>query len=43
MRVGYRFGIDRAVTIIENMGARVIGPEEVRAKLKLLKRAPVAA
>jgi uncharacterized protein (DUF849 family) len=33
--------VDRAVTIIENMGARVIGPEEVRQKLKLTKRAPV--
>ncbi len=32
--------VDRAVTIIENMGARVIGPEEVRQKLKLTKRAP---
>ncbi len=32
--------VDRAVTIIENMGARVIGPEEVRKKLKLKKRAP---
>jgi len=35
--------VDRAVTIVENMGARVIGPEEVRAKLSLVKRAPVAA
>ena len=33
--------VDRAVTIIENMGARVIGPAEVRAKLGLTKRAPV--
>ena len=33
--------VDRAVTIIENMGARVIGPDEVRAKLKIEKRAPV--
>ncbi len=32
--------VERAVTIIENMGARVIGPEEVREKLKLQKRAP---
>jgi uncharacterized protein (DUF849 family) len=31
--------VDRAVTIIENMGARVIGPDEVRTKLKLQKRA----
>ena len=35
--------VDRAVTIIENMGARVIGPAEVRAKLGLVKRAPQAA
>ena len=35
--------VERAVTIIEAMGARVIGPEEVRAKLGLTKRAPVAA
>ena len=33
--------VERAQTIIENMGARVIGPEEVRAKLGLEKRAPV--
>ncbi|MGB7316602.1 MAG: 3-keto-5-aminohexanoate cleavage protein [Planktotalea sp.] len=32
--------VERSVTIIENMGARVIGPEEVRAKLGLTKRAP---
>ena len=32
--------VDRAVTIIENMGARVIGPEAVREKLGLTKRAP---
>lgn len=32
--------VERAQTIIENMGARVIGPEEVRAKLGLTKRAP---
>jgi len=35
--------VDRAVTIIENMGARVIGPDEVRTKLKLQKRAPRSA
>jgi uncharacterized protein (DUF849 family) len=34
--------VERAVTIIENMGARVIGPDEVRAKLGLTKRAPKA-
>jgi uncharacterized protein (DUF849 family) len=35
--------VERAVTIIENLGARVIGPAEVRAKLGLVKRAPVPA
>ncbi|WP_424941759.1 3-keto-5-aminohexanoate cleavage protein [Aliiroseovarius crassostreae] len=35
--------VERAVTITENMGARVIGPEEVRRKLGLVKRAPIAA
>ena len=34
--------VERAVMIIENMGARVIGPDEVRAKLGLTKRAPRA-
>ncbi len=34
--------VERAVTIIEAMGARVIGPDEVRARLGLVKRAPVA-
>ncbi len=33
--------VERAVTIVENLGARVIGPDEVRAKLSLTKRAPV--
>ncbi len=32
--------VERAVTIIENLGAKVIGPEEVRAKLNLTKRLP---
>ena len=32
--------VERARTIIEAMGARVIGPAEVRAKLGLTKRAP---
>jgi uncharacterized protein (DUF849 family) len=35
--------VDRAVGIVERMGARVIGPEEVRARLGLTKRAPVGA
>ena len=34
--------VERAVTIVENMGARIITPAEVRAKLKLNKQAPVA-
>ena len=33
--------VERAVGIVERMGARVIGPDEVRAKLGLKKRAPV--
>ena len=33
--------VERARGIIEGMGARVIGPDEVRAKLGLVKRAPV--
>jgi len=33
--------VDRAVSIIENMGARVIGPEAVRQRLQLDKRAPL--
>jgi uncharacterized protein (DUF849 family) len=35
--------VERAVTIVSNMGARVIGPDEVRRKLNLTKRAPLAA
>lgn len=35
--------VERARTIVEAMGARVIGPDEVRQRLKLEKRAPVAA
>ena len=34
--------VERAVGVIENLGARVIGPAEVREKLGLTKRAPVA-
>ncbi|MGI9389399.1 MAG: 3-keto-5-aminohexanoate cleavage protein [Boseongicola sp.] len=33
--------VERAVEIVERLGARVIGPDEVRAKLSLEKRAPV--
>ena len=33
--------VDRAVTIIENLGARVIPPAEVRTRLGLEKRAPL--
>lgn len=32
--------VERAVGIIENMGAKVIGPSAVREKLGLMKRAP---
>ncbi|MDV4143620.1 MULTISPECIES: 3-keto-5-aminohexanoate cleavage protein [Shimia] len=34
--------VERAQSIVENMGARVIGPQEVRETLGLTKRAPVA-
>jgi uncharacterized protein (DUF849 family) len=34
--------VERAVTIIENLGARVMEPDEVRAKLRLVKRAPIS-
>ncbi len=34
--------VERAGSIIENMGARVIGPQEVRERLGLIKRAPVS-
>lgn len=34
--------VERAADIVSNMGARVIGPQEVREKLGLVKRAPVA-
>ncbi len=32
--------VERAVTIIQNMGAKIIGPQAVRDKLGLVKRAP---
>ncbi|MEM8700056.1 MAG: 3-keto-5-aminohexanoate cleavage protein, partial [Pseudomonadota bacterium] len=35
--------VDKAATLVETMGARVIGPDEVRAKLQIEKRAPLAA
>ncbi|MFH1794475.1 MAG: 3-keto-5-aminohexanoate cleavage protein [Pseudomonadota bacterium] len=34
--------VEKAVTVIENLGACVIGPAEVRKKLNLTKRAPLA-
>lgn len=34
--------VERAHTIVSNMGARVIGPQDVREKLGLTKRAPTA-
>jgi uncharacterized protein (DUF849 family) len=33
--------VEKATTIIENMGARVIGPDAVRDRLHLTKRAPL--
>ncbi|MER9202346.1 3-keto-5-aminohexanoate cleavage protein [Mesorhizobium sp. M0933] len=30
--------VEKAVNVVENMGAKIIGPEEVRRKLKLTKR-----
>jgi len=33
--------VERAAGIITAMGARVIGPDEVRLRLKLEKRAPL--
>jgi len=35
--------VERAGTIIENMGGKLMGPAEVRAQLGLTKRPPVAA
>ena len=35
--------VERAVGIIERLGARIIGPNEVRERLKLVKRSPVDA
>ena len=32
--------VERAVNVVENMGASVVGPDEVRKRLKLKKRAP---
>lgn len=32
--------VERAVTIVESMGANVLGPQDVRDKLGLVKRAP---
>jgi uncharacterized protein (DUF849 family) len=34
--------VERAVGVVEGMGARVLGPQEVREKLGLTKRAPAA-
>jgi uncharacterized protein (DUF849 family) len=32
--------VEKAVGIIENLGARILGPEDVRRKLGLVKRDP---
>lgn len=34
--------VERAVGIVENLGARIIGPDEVRKNLGLTKRAPLS-
>ena len=34
--------VEKAVTVVESMGAKIIGPDAVRAKLGLTKRAPKA-
>ena len=34
--------VERAAGIVESLGAKVIGPAEVRAKLGLIKQAPVS-
>ena len=34
--------VEQAVTVVENMGASIVGPEAVRERLGLTKRAPVA-
>ena len=34
--------VEKAVNVVENMGANVIGPDAARERLKLTKRAPVA-
>ncbi len=35
--------VERAVSIIENMGSKVMGPQEVRDSLNLVKQAPAGA
>lgn len=35
--------VEKAATIVENLGAKIIGPQEVRDLLGLTKRAPVGA
>lgn len=34
--------VEKAVTVVENMGAKIVGPDAVRAKLGLTKRAPAS-
>jgi uncharacterized protein (DUF849 family) len=34
--------VERAVNVVENMGASIIGPDAVRARLGVTKRAPLA-
>lgn len=35
--------VEKAVGVVEGMGAKIIGPQAVREKLGLTKRAPVSA
>jgi uncharacterized protein (DUF849 family) len=35
--------VERAASIVCNMGARLMTPEEVRSKMQLIKRAPAGA
>ena len=34
--------VEKAVNVVENMGASIIGPDAVRERLQLTKRAPLA-
>ena len=34
--------VEKAVNVVENMGASIIGPDAVRERLQLTKRPPLA-